>query len=411
MANEAVIVAAVRSPMGRANKGQFIHTRIDDLGAEVIKAAFAKVPQLKPEMVEDVLIGCAMPEGEQGLNVARNISFLAGIPFSSGAATVNRFCASSLTTINMAADAILNGSCDVCVTGGIESMSHVPMGGFNPSLNEKLFSLAQSESALAKVRGSDKSLPPDNPRGEGKPQAYIGMGETAELLATKYNISREEQDKFSLGSHQKAIAAQKEGKLKNEIVPCHAVQADGSLKVVVVDEGPREDSTYEKLASLKPAFKKDGTVTAGNSSPLTDGAACVIVMSMAKAKLLGIKPIAKILGHAVAGVDPSMMGIGPVFAVPKALARAGMKLSDIDLLELNEAFAVQVLSVCKELKIDMAKLNIHGGAIALGHPLGCSGARIMATLLNALAINNKSIGLETLCVGGGQGVATIVERI
>lgn len=386
MTNEAVIVAAVRSPMGRAGKGQFVHTRIDDLGAEVIRAALAKVPQIKPDMIEDVLIGCAMPEGEQGLNVARNISFLAGIPFSAGAATVNRFCASSLTTINMAADAILNGSCDVCVTGGIESMSHVPMGGFNPSLNEKLF-------------------------GPEKPAAYVGMGETAENLAVKYGIGRAEQDKFALGSHQKAVAAQKEGKLKNEIIPCHAVQEDGSTKVVSIDEGPREDSTLEKLASLKSAFKKDGTVTAGNSSPLTDGAACVIVMSAAKAKKLGIKPIAKIRSHAVAGVDPAYMGIGPVSAVTKALQRAGIKLSDVDLLELNEAFAVQVLAVSKELKWDMNKLNVHGGAIALGHPLGCSGARIMATLLNALEIYNKSIGLETLCVGGGQGVATIVERL
>ncbi|MDP2599177.1 MAG: thiolase family protein [Deltaproteobacteria bacterium] len=386
MDNEAVIVAAVRSPMGRANKGQFIHTRIDDLGAEVIKAALARVPQIKPEMVEDVLIGCAMPEGEQGLNVARNISFLAGITLSAGAATVNRFCASSLTTINMAADAVIHGDLDICVTGGIESMSHVPMGGFNPSLNPKLFE-------------------------EGRPAAYISMGESAENLASKYNISREEQDKFALGSHQKAIRAQKEGKLKNEIIPCHAVQADGSLKVTAIDEGPREDSTYEKLASLKPAFKKDGTVTAGNSSPLTDGAACVIIMSAAKAKQLGIRPIAKIRSHAVAGVDPAFMGIGPVSAVTKALQRAGMKLSDIDLLELNEAFAVQVLAVSKELKWDMNKLNVHGGAIALGHPLGCSGARIMATLLNALEIYNKSTGLETLCVGGGQGVATIVERL
>lgn len=384
--NEAVIVAAVRSPMGRANKGQFIYTRIDDLGGQVIRTAFAKVPQLKPEMVEDVLIGCAMPEGEQGLNVARNISFLAGIPFSSGAVTVNRFCASSLTTINMAADAIQTGGADVCVTGGIESMSHVAMGGFNPSLNEKLF-------------------------GEGKPAAYIGMGETAEILAAKHKISREEQDKFSLSSHQKAIKAGKEGKLKNEIVGCSAVQADGSIKKVLMDEGPREDSSLEKLAQLKPAFKKEGTVTAGNSSPLTDGAACVIVMSAAKAKQLGIKPMAKIKSHAVAGVDPAAMGIGPVFAVPKALQRAGMKLSDIDLIELNEAFAVQVLAVSKELKWDMNRLNIHGGAIALGHPLGCSGARIMATLLNALQIYNKTLGLETMCVGGGQGVATIVERI
>lgn len=400
MSNEAVIVSAVRSPMGRANKGQFLHTRIDDLAAEVIRAAFAKVPQLKPEFVEDVLIGCAMPEGEQGLNVARNISFLAGIPFSSGAATVNRFCASSLTTINMAAAQILSGELDVCVTGGIESMSHVPMGGFNPSLNSRLY-------------------------GPGKPAAYISMGETAELLAAKYKIGREEQDQLALGSHQKAIKAQKEGKFK-EIVECSAVQADGSVrdgsagngsvrdgsvKKVKIDEGPREDSTLEKLASLKPAFKKDGTVTAGNSSPLTDGAACVIMMSGAKAKQLGIKPIARVRAWGVAGVDPACMGIGPVYAVPKALQRAGMKLSDIDLIELNEAFAVQVLAVSRELGWEMNRLNVHGGAIALGHPLGCSGARIMATVLNALEIYNKSTALETLCVGGGQGVATIVERL
>lgn len=383
---EAVIVSAVRSPMGRANKGQFIHTRIDDLAAEVVKGALARVPQIKPEMVEDVLIGCAMPEGEQGLNVARNISFLAGIPFSAGAVTVNRFCSSSLTTINMAAAAIQSGATDINVTGGVESMSHVPMGGFNPSLNEKLF-------------------------GEGKPAAYIGMGETAEILAKKYKISREEQDKFALGSHQKAIKAGKESKLKKEILEVSSVQVDGSQKKVLVDEGPREDTSLEKLAKLKPAFAENGTVTAGNSSPLTDGAACVIVMSASKAKKLGIKPLAKIRSWAVAGVDPSLMGIGPVHAVPKALKLAGMKLSDIDLIEINEAFAVQTLTVSKELGWDMAKLNVHGGAIALGHPLGCSGARIMATLLNALEIYNKSIGLETMCVGGGQGVCTIVERL
>lgn len=383
--NDAVIVSAVRSPMGRANKGQFIHTRIDDLGAEVIRAALAKVPQIKPEMIDDVLIGCAMPEGEQGLNIARNISFLAGIPFSAGAVTVNRFCASSLTAINMAAAAIQSGACDICVAGGVESMSHVPMGGFNPSLNEKLF-------------------------GRGKPAAYIGMGETAENLAKKYKISRGDQDKFALASHQKAVKAGKEGKLK-EIVECSAVQADGSVKKVKTDEGPREDTSLEKLAVLQPAFIKNGTVTPGNSSPLTDGAAAVIVMSARKAKELGVKPLARILGWATAGVDPSIMGIGPVFAVPKALKMAGMTLKNIDLIELNEAFAVQTLAVSQELKWDMSKLNVHGGAIALGHPLGCSGARIMATLLNALAIYNKSVGLETLCVGGGQGVATVVERV
>lgn len=382
---EAVIVAAVRSPMGRALKGQFIHTRIDDLGAEVVKAALAKVPQIKPEMIEDVLIGCAMPEGEQGLNVARNLSFLAGIPFSSGAVTVNRFCASSLTTINMAADAICNGGAEICVTGGIESMSHVPMGGFNPSLNEKLF-------------------------GKDKPAAYIGMGETAETLARQYKISREEQDKFALASHQKAVKAQKEGKFK-EIVECSAVQLDGSIKKTKVDEGPREDTSLVKLAQLKPSFLKDGTVTPGNSSPLTDGAAAIIVMSASKAKALGIKPLAKIRSWAVQGVDPATMGIGPVGAVQKALKKAGLQLKDLDLIELNEAFASQSIAVCKELNWDMSKFNVHGGAIALGHPLGCSGARIMATLLNALQLYNKSIGLETLCVGGGQGVATIVERI
>lgn len=383
--SDVVIVAAVRSPMGRANKGQFVHTRIDDLGAEVIRAALAKIPQIKSEMIDDVLVGCAMPEGEQGLNVARNISFLAGIPFSAGAATVNRFCASSLTTINMAAAEIQSGTAEICVTGGVESMSHVPMGGFNPSLNEKLF-------------------------GEGRPAAYIGMGETAENLAKKYGISREAQDKFALSSHQKAIRAMKEGKLK-EIVECSAVQADGSVKKVKIDEGPREDTSLEKLAALPSSFIKNGTVTAGNSSPLTDGAAAVIVMSAKKAKELGIKPLARIVSWATAGVDPSMMGIGPVFAVPKALKHAGMTLKDIDLFELNEAFAVQTLAVSQELKWDMSKLNVHGGAIALGHPLGCSGARIMATLLNALEIYNKSVGLETLCVGGGQGVCTIVERV
>lgn len=383
---EAVIVSSLRSPMGRAGKGQFIHTRIDDLGAEVIKACLAQVPQIKPEMIEDVLIGCAMPEGEQGLNVARNILFLAGIPFSAGAVTVNRFCASSLTTINMAAAAIQTGSAEICVAGGIESMSHVPMGGFNPSLNEKLF-------------------------GPNKPAAYIGMGETAENLAKKYKISREEQDKFALASHQKAIRAMKEGKFKAEIVECTAVQADGSTKKTTTDEGPREETTLAKLAELKPVFLKEGTVTPGNSSPLTDGAAACIIMSANKAKKLGIKPLAKIRAHAVAGVDPAMMGIGPVFAVPKALKLAGMSLKDIDLIELNEAFASQSIAVSKELNWDMTRFNIHGGAIALGHPLGCSGARIMATLLNALKIQNKTVGLETLCVGGGQGVATVVERL
>lgn len=382
---DAVIVAVVRSPMGRANKGQFIHTRIDDLAAAVIRAALERVPQLKKEEIEDVLIGCAMPEGEQGLNLARNVSFLAGIPFASGAATINRFCGSSLETINMAAQAIWVGNGEVFVTGGAESMSHVPMGGFNPSLNPKLMH-------------------------KERPAAYIGMGTTAENLARKYTISREEQDRLALSSHQKAIAAQKAGKLK-EIVPVPAVQADGTTKLVEIDEGPRAETSLEKLVQLKPAFEANGTVTAGNSSPLTDGAAAVIILSASKAKKLGITPIARIRAMAVGGVDPSMMGEGPVVAVPKALKRAGMQLSDVDLIEINEAFAAQTLAVAKALEMDLGTLNVHGGAIALGHPLGCSGARIMATLLTALRDRNKTIGLETLCIGGGQGIATIVELV
>lgn len=387
MSTDAVIVAAKRSPMGRALKGQFANTRIDDLCAEVLRACLQDLPQLKPEAIDDLLIGCAMPEGEQGLNVARNISFLAGLPFSVGAATINRFCASSLTTINMAVSAIQAGHGEVFVTGGIESMSHVPMGGFNPSLNQKLLNVKDC------------------------PQAYIGMGTTAETLARKYTITRAAQDTFALQSHQKAVAAIEGGAFKAEIVPVTSVQENGSAKTVAIDEGPRPDTTLDKLATLKPAFEKDGTVTAGNSSPLTDGAAVVVVMSASKAKQLGIKPLARIAGFATAGVDPATMGEGPIHAVPKALAKAGMKLSHVDLLELNEAFAAQTLACVQALAIDPSRLNVHGGAIALGHPLGCSGARIMATLLAALRTKNKSVGLETMCVGGGQGVATIVELL
>jgi len=383
---DAVIVSAVRSPMGRANKGNYINMRIDDLGAAVIKAALAKVPQLDPKEVEDVLVGCAMPEGEQGMNVARNISFLAGIPNSAAAATVNRFCASSLQTIMDAARAIMVGDGDVFVAAGIETMSHVPMGGFNPSLNPELMK-------------------------DGRPDAYISMGMTAENVVSKYGIKREEMDQFATESHEKALKAQEEGKFKNEIVPIDVPQADGSTKTISVDEGPRPGTSPEKLATLKAVFKKDGSVTAGNSSPLTDGAAAVVLMSAEKAKALGIKPIARIHAMAVAGCDPEIMGMGPVPAVKKVLKRAGMTIDDIDIVELNEAFASQSLAVVKELGIDRKKLNPHGGAIALGHPLGCSGARIMATLVNDLITYDKKWGLETMCIGGGQGAAAIIERL
>lgn len=387
MTTAAVIVAAKRSPMGRALKGQFAHTRIDDLCAEVLRATLREIPQLPPGDIDDFLLGCAMPEGEQGLNVARNIAFLAGLPLSVGAATINRFCASSLTTINVAAALIASGHGDVFVTGGIESMSHVPMGGFNPSLNAKLLTT------------------------DGAPQAYIGMGTTAEHLARKYAITREAQDHFALVSHQRAIAAMTSGVFAKEIVPVMAVQAGGEARQVMTDEGPRADATLAALAKLTPAFEAGGTVTAGNSSPLTDGAAIVVIMSAVKAKQLGLTPLARIRSCAVGGVDPALMGIGPVVAVPKALKAIGMQLSDLDLIELNEAFAAQALAVVKALSIDPQRLNVHGGAIALGHPLGCTGARIMATLLNALTVHDKTTGLETMCVGGGQGVATIVERL
>lgn len=373
---KAVIVSAYRSPLCKAGKGGFTNKRIDDVCAEVLKVSISRLPQLDPNLIEDVLIGCAMPEGDQGLNIARNISFLAGLPLTAGAVTINRFCSSSLEAINHAVQAVMCGNGEVFVAGGVESMSHIPMGGFNPSLNEKL-------------------MKPD------MPNAYIGMGETAENLAKKFKISREEQDKFALLSHQKAVKAIRDGKFKNEIIPVGVSE----------DEGPRSDTSLEKLAELKPAFLKDGTVTAGNSSQMTDGAAITIIMSEKLAKKLKIKPLARVLSMAVAGCDPSTMGEGPIFAVPKALKRAGMKLKDIDLIELNEAFASQSLTVIRTLGFDEAKVNVHGGAIALGHPLGATGARIMATLISVLQAYDKTIGLETMCVGGGQGVATMIERI
>ncbi len=378
---DAVIVSAVRSPMGRALKGNYINLRIDDLGAAVVKDAVARVKNLDPAEIEDVILGCAMPEGEQGMNVARNVSFLAGLPLSAAAVTVNRFCASSLQTIMDAARAIMVGDGEVYVAAGIESMSHVPMGGFNPSLNPKLMQA-------------------------GMPDAYISMGLTAENVVEKYKISRQAMDEFAYESHQKATAAMKSGKFKNEIV---AIDVNG--KLISEDEGPRGDTTVEKLGTLKPVFRQGGSVTAGNSSPLTDGAAAVVIMSAERAKALGIKPLARIHAMAVAGCAPELMGMGPVPAVQKVLKRAGKTVNDIDIFELNEAFASQSLAVVQDLGIDRKKLNPNGGAIALGHPLGCSGARIMATLVNDLFTYDKKWGLETMCIGGGQGAACVIERL
>lgn len=382
---EVVIVSAKRSPMGRANKGNFVWTRADDLCAEVVKGCLKDVSKLDLNDIEDVIIGCAFPEGEQGMNVARIISFLAGIPLSAAAVTVNRFCSSSLATIMMGAQTIMSGNGDVVLSGGVEIMSHVPMGGFNPSFNPKL---------------AEKSAP----------QAYISMGITAENLAEKYKISRQEQDEFSVKSHLKALKAMREGLFKDEIVAVNSVQKDGSSKLVDIDEGPREPD-LKKLSELKPVFKEGGSVTAGNSSPLTDGASATLLMSADKAKALGLKPLARIVSMAVAGCDPSIMGIGPVPAVKKALARAGLKLEQIDLIDMNEAFAAQSLAVIKELGMDQNKLNPKGGAIALGHPLGATGGRIMASLCHGLRQFDKRYGLETMCIGGGQGAAMIIERI
>jgi acetyl-CoA acetyltransferase family protein len=394
---EAVIVSALRSPIGRASKGSLKDVRADDLAALVVRTAVERVPGLDINDIEDVIIGCAFPEGEQGMNVARLITGLAGLPVTAGAVTVNRFCASSLQAVNMAAQAIMLGQGDVIVAGGIESMSRVPMGGFNPSYNPKLY----HNPVGVELCGHPGQMTTEFE------QAYIPMGMTAENLANRYGIPREEQDRYALRSHQNAIRATDSGTFAREIVPVPL--PDG--RTMTVDDGPRRDTSMEKLAALEPAFVKGGTVTAGNSSPLNDGASAVVLMSDEKAKAIGAQPLARVITMAVNGVSPEIMGIGPVGAVRKALARAHMSLDNIEIIELNEAFAVQNLAVIRELGLDESKVNPHGGAIALGHPLGCSGARLIATLVNDLQTENKTIGMATLCVGGGQGVATIIERL
>lgn len=381
----AVVVSAVRTAVARAKKGSFINTRIDDLGAIVLKEAVARVKGLDPAEIEDVIVGCAMPEGEQGANVARIISLLAQLPLSAAGTTVNRFCGSSLQTINMAAQAIMTGNGDVQLAAGIEHMTHVPMGGFSPSPNPKFFT------------------------GEFPP-AYIPMGMTAENLADKYNIGREAQDEYAAWSHQKAAKATKEGLFKKEIIPVE-VEIEGQKKLVTVDECIRPETTVETLAGLKPVFKEGGSVTAGNSSPLNDAAAACILMSEERARSLGVGPCFRIVAMAVAGCDPAIMGIGPVPAVQKVLKRAKMTLKDIEVIELNEAFAVQNLAVIQELGLDRSRINPRGGGIAIGHPLGCTGARIMATLTHEMIDHNWTIGMETMCIGGGQGIATIIERV
>ena len=383
--NEAVIVSSVRTAVGRAAKGTLRETRPDDMAAEAIKGALARVPAVKPEMVDDVILGCAMPEAEQGMNVARLASLLAGVPYTAGAMTINRFCSSGLQAIALAAQAIETGSSEVAVAGGTESMSLVPMMGNKPSPNPTLL--------------------------EKYPDAYLGMGMTAELVAQKYGIDREQSDAFALRSHQKALAAIEAGKFKDETVPLTVIGPAGKPIVFEVDEGPRRETNAQALAGLKPAFSPKGIVTAGNASQMSDGAAATVVMSRKKAKELGLEPIGRLVSYAVAGVPPEIMGIGPVEAIPKALKIAGLKLSDIDVIELNEAFACQALAVIKAAGLDPEKVNVNGGAVALGHPLGTTGAKLTAQILAELKRRKGRYGLVTMCVGGGMGAAGVIERL
>jgi acetyl-CoA acyltransferase len=390
---EAVIVSAVRTAVGKAPKGTLRNTRPDDLAAAAIKEAVSRVEGLNTTEIEDVIMGCAFPEAEQGMNVARTAMIAAGLPVETSAMTVNRYCSSGLQTIALAADRIATGSADVIVAGGLETMSMIPMGG--------------------------NKLRPNPAIVDSYPDYYLNMGLTAENLANKYEITREQADEFSLRSHQKAAAAIKAGNFKDEIVP-FTVRVDefdeqGRVRTKEVvfdtDEGPRFDTSLESLAKLRPAFHVKGTVTAGNASQMSDGAAAAVVMSMDKAREIGAKPLARFVSFATAGCLPEEMGVGPVYAIPKALKLAGLALDEIDVIELNEAFAVQSLAVMKLLEMNPEKVNVNGGAVALGHPLGCTGAKLTATLLRELQRRNARYGMVTMCVGGGMGAAGIFERI
>jgi acetyl-CoA acyltransferase len=390
---EAVIVSAVRTAVGKAPKGTLRDTRPDDMGAVVIKEAIARVPGLEVSEIDDVIIGCAMPEAEQGMNVARAAAIRAGLPVETSAMTINRFCSSGLQTIAMASDRIRTNGAEAIVAGGLESMSMIPMGGHIIRPNPYLI--------------------------EHYPDFYLSMGLATENVARKYEVSREEQDAFALRSHQRAVAAIDADKFKDETVPLtvtlEELDAKGKKQhrdlVFDKDEGPRRDTNAEALAKLKPAFHAHGTITAGNSSQMSDGAAAAIVMSEERAKQLNAKPIARLVAYATAGCPPEEMGIGPVYAIPKALKLAGLSLDQIEVIELNEAFAAQSLAVIKMLELNPDKVNVNGGAIALGHPLGCTGAKLTASILRELERRNGRYGMVTMCVGGGMGAAGIFERL
>ncbi len=399
---DAVIVATARSPIGRAFKGSLVDFRPDDLTATIVRAALDKVPELDPHLVEDLLVGCGQPAGESGFNIARVAALLAGLNEVPGV-TVNRYCSSSLQTIRMAAHAIRAGEGDVFVAAGVETVSRFPQGASDsPKAMNPLFNDAMARSA----RRAEKVDQPWSPSTD-LADVYIAMGQTAENVAEYEGVSRQEMDEFALRSQELAVAHQMNGFFEREITP--VTRPDGV--VVSRDDGPRADTTLERLASLTPVFRPGGTVTAGNACPLNDGAAAVVVMSDSRARELGLTPLARIVASAVSGLNPEIMGLGPVEACRQALARADMTMADIDLVEINEAFAAQVLPSAKHLEIPWEKLNVRGGAIALGHPFGMTGARIMTTLLNSLEDADKRYGLETMCVGGGQGMAMIVERL
>jgi len=388
-----VIVAAARTAVGKAKKGSLATTRPDDLAAAVVQELFHRAPALKPEMVDDLILGCAFPEGEHGMNIARLVGLRAGLPPSVPAETINRFCSSGLQSIAHAAFAIMAGQLEIAIAGGVESMSMVPMTGFKFSPMPYLV--------------------------EHYPEAFTSMGLTAENVAAKYGITREEQDKFSLISHQRAIAAIENGYFDSQIVPFEVnivEPASGTMTkkhqfTFKVDEGPRKDTTLEALAKLKPAFKEGGSVTAGNSSQMSDGAAAVVIMSQAKAEALGLKPMVKFISFAVGGVPPEIMGIGPIVAIPKVLKLSGLSLKEIELIELNEAFASQALTVIRELGLNTDIVNVNGGAIALGHPLGCTGAKLTTQLIYEMKRRDVQFGMVSMCIGGGMGAAGIFENI
>ena len=399
---EAVIVATGRTPIGRANKGSLVDCRPDDLAALVVREVLAKVPQLDPQTVEDVIMGNGQPGGEAGYNLGRVVALLAGLPNVPGV-TVNRYCSSSLQTIRMAAHAIRAGEGDVFVAAGVEAVSRYRFGAADTGSHNELFAVSEART----VERTPAAGAPWTPLDGVLPDVYIAMGQTAENVAEFKQVSREEQDEFALQSQTRAVASQESGFFGREIIPVTTPNGD----VVTKDDGPRPGTNLEGLAGLKPVFREGGTITAGNACPLNDGAAAVVVMSDTRARELGITPLARIVASGVSGLNPEIMGLGPVDAVRQTLARAHMTIDDIDLVEINEAFAAQVIPSAKELGISWDKLNVRGGAIALGHPFGQTGARIMTTLLNALEDTGKTFGLESMCVGGGQGMAMIVERL